>query len=89
MFKEWVIDIGMPSFQDDMVTFIPYDRENDQYITGMNFGGRNAPGRLVGIVDTFATDEDNMLDRYNAFIKKHPDWMDKFKSKKDITEQNQ
>jgi len=78
MMKEWVIDVGMPGFGDS-VCFIPYDRENDSFVVGMNYVSLKCPGELVGVIDTSAFSDDEMLDSYNSFIKQHPDWKDKFK----------
>ena len=71
--KEWVIDIGMP-MNDDIVVFVPYDRENDVVMIGTNYVSAHCPGELIGIVDTSKSTDEEMKASYEAFVEKHPNW---------------
>lgn len=77
MFKEWVIDIGI-STPEGLVCFIPYRKETDDYLTGMNYLSDSCPGKLVGVIDTLSEDILQWEKNYNLFINKYPDWNERF-----------
>ena len=45
IFKEWVIDVSF-----DPPCFVPYERETDRLVIGMNLVSNAPPGKLIGVI---------------------------------------
>jgi len=71
--REWVLDVtlGTP-------VFIPYEKNTDTYVTGLNVLAERCPGKLVGIVHF---DGQEYLD---LWLEKNPNAFEKFCSENQL-----
>jgi hypothetical protein len=66
-FKEWFLDVSF-----DVPCFVPYDRETDTLITGINTISDKCPGKLVGVMHI------NGTEAVEEWIKNNPDFKERY-----------
>lgn len=67
MSKEWLLDVSF-----SIPCFVPYERETDTIITGMNVITDKCPGELVGVIHM---DGQEAVEKWCA---ENPDWHVRF-----------
>lgn len=72
MWKEWVIDASM-SAPEGCACFVPYEREEDTFVLGMNLISDRCPGELLGVIHA------NGQEAVEEWCKANPDWHDRHK----------
>lgn len=65
--KEWLLDV---SFYPPV--FVPYERETDMIVTGMNVMSSKCPGKLVGIVHSGGQES------VEEWCQDHPTWIEEY-----------
>lgn len=71
--KEWLLDI---TNGDNPPCFVPYERETDSIVFGMNLITDRSPGALVGVIHS---DGQDAVEKYCSA---NPDWHERFQEGK-------
>jgi hypothetical protein len=66
-FKEWFLDVSL-----SVPCFVPYERETDTLITGINIISDKCPGKLVGVMHI------NGTEAVKEWIKNNPDFKERY-----------
>lgn len=69
LYSDWVLDISMG---DDIPCFVPYDKETDTCVVGLNLITDRCPGNLVGVMCCAGQDA------AEAWCRTHPDWYSRY-----------
>lgn len=71
IWKEWLIDITHGT--EPLPCFVPYEREDDAIVFGMNLLTDRCPGELVGVIHAGGQEA---VEKWCA---DNPDWHDRYK----------
>ena len=66
-FNEWALDVSL-----DPPCFVPYLRDTDEFVFGLNLVTAKCPGKLVCIIHQAGQDA------VDAWCKANPDWHERF-----------
>lgn len=67
MWEEWVLDVSF-----DMPVFVPYERDTDTIVIGMNVARATSPGKLVGVI------HEGGQEAVDEWIANHPEWKEEY-----------
>lgn len=68
MWREWLLDVSF-----EYPCFVPYERDTDQVVVGMNMLSARCPGELVGVMHS---DGQDAVEKWCA---ENPDWLTRFR----------
>jgi hypothetical protein len=76
--KEWLLDVTHGT--DPFACFVPYEREDDAIVFGMNLMTDRCPGDLVGVIHAAGQEA------VEKWMADNPDWHERHKRRDNIVQ---